>query len=256
MRITYELTEKDYLEAVAAVRRGEVGRGKRRLPVWMGWLSAGLFAAVCIAGLTLALNDIWQQQEGDLNRIADRIAEPAPWLVLCLVLFLCLAALKVGRAAGFALIGLAFVLVVAVGSFVVFWRTGAAEVGWLPWFVLAMMCITSLMAVTQRGRRTKSLWARQPHLHRPKTLTWANGRLELADSLASYSCDFELIKAWGETANLFLVMLTAGFHIVPKRAFASEHDIEAFRQDLMIVTKSRARGFEVVPMQNGQPPQA
>ena len=113
-----------------------------------------------------------------------------------------------------------------------------------------------LIALGQRGatRQLETTWEAQPFLHRPQTVEAAEDGIALSEPLSRRSYDWSYFAGFKETANLLLLYHSPyAFHIVPKRAFASEADYDVFRGYLLSKVKHgyflpQSSAFPVIPM--------
>jgi hypothetical protein len=74
-------------------------------------------------------------------------------------------------------------------------------------------------------------WERQPILHRLQNLSFDDTQVVSSNDLSQTRYTWQAFVSWDETANLFLLRLShLMFVMVPKRAFASAAQMDAFRE--------------------------
>jgi hypothetical protein len=98
----------------------------------------------------------------------------------------------------------------------------------------------------------RSAWAAQPHLALPQTLEATDERILLSDPTSAHDYRWSAFTKWRESNELFLIYISEMFfHMVPKRAFETPAELEAFRQLLeghVHSADAAPRGFSVQPV--------
>lgn len=117
----------------------------------------------------------------------------------------------------------------------------------LPWVVLI---IGMLLLVKRLVRRVvRVAWDGQPHLCDLHRLDASDERMAVGTPLMRIEYSWPAFLSYAETDNLFVLFFSAlGYQIIPKRAFATTTDVDAFRELLSLKVpndKPRPRGFEV-----------
>jgi hypothetical protein len=97
-------------------------------------------------------------------------------------------------------------------------------------------------------RLTRRMYMAQPSLMRPKTLELSDDEATVSDELSRLTYKWPAFVRFIETRNLFLMYVSeVMFHIVPKRAFDSQCELDEFRQKLREWADARSQGFPVLP---------
>jgi hypothetical protein len=123
---------------------------------------------------------------------------------------------------------------------------------------LLILAIITAFTVTHRRLDLRRRWDGQPVLHRPYTLDASDAGITLEGPASTHRYQWDYFPGSRETLNLILLYISPySFWIIPKRAFASAGDLEAFKA--FLPTRVRAGtllpaappGF---PIQRLQPP--
>jgi hypothetical protein len=98
----------------------------------------------------------------------------------------------------------------------------------LPWIGVALALWPLGYWALRRQRR--KFWEGSAHLQQPRVVTVTDEMLTDATTLTSHAYRWAAFVKFHETTNLFVLYPTQyTLEIVPKRAFASPDDIQAFR---------------------------
>jgi len=116
----------------------------------------------------------------------------------------------------------------------------------LPWFLLFIAFKTLLR---RGGVGVRRMWTGQPHLHRPKRIEIAEPGVVVSDGVSRLEELWPAFSHARETKNLFLLYVSDySFHMVPKRAFATTADTDAFREMVRrMVVERPGPAFPVLP---------
>jgi hypothetical protein len=113
----------------------------------------------------------------------------------------------------------------------------------LPWLfdfalplvpILFLLLVFGIFATWSARRRIQTMWSAMRHEQRPRTIRADEASLtvEQEDMTSRYNWSF--FAGYKETANLLVLYLSPfSFHMVPKRAFATPADLDAFKGLLM-----------------------
>jgi hypothetical protein len=117
----------------------------------------------------------------------------------------------------------------------------------LPW--LAIFTVLWFFLARRGVVGWKGAWDAVPQLHRPKVIEADEQRFSLTDAVDRMEHRWEAFTHVQETPHLFLLFTSARtFHFVPKRAFISAAELEAFRDLLRRNVAHRPEpGFPVLP---------
>lgn len=131
------------------------------------------------------------------------------------------------------------------------WRS---LVGVSPWAVtLVVLWLIFIRVIRGTQRR---MWDGMSYLHDPTTLEASENILDVRSDTFITQYNWRGIRGYREGEHIYALFLGPyAFLIVPKRAFATTEEVEAFRQIVEIRTTAPAgvaRGFEPIP--NGPPP--
>jgi hypothetical protein len=97
-------------------------------------------------------------------------------------------------------------------------------------------------------RDARKRFEREPAAHRLQTIEITEGGLSQSTHASSTQYKWEAFTRQVETPNLFLLYLTeVTFLLLPKRAFASKDEIDAFRELATSVVNPPERAFPVLP---------
>lgn len=119
-----------------------------------------------------------------------------------------------------------------------------------PWVAGSM--ILTVFGISHRHVTLRRGWEGQLFLHRPYTLEASGAGLTLEEPKSSHRYTWDYFTGFRETAGLLLLYVSPqGFWMVPKRAFATGEDLEAFKALLLTHVKEGtllpvATGFPVL----------
>jgi hypothetical protein len=115
----------------------------------------------------------------------------------------------------------------------------------IPWLLIFSFVALFL----RRNVGWKASWDSMPQLHRPKVVEADEQRFTVTDAVDRMEHRWEAFTHVRETPHLFLLFTAARtFHFVPKRAFASAAELDAFRDLLRRhVAQRPAPAFPVLP---------
>jgi hypothetical protein len=116
----------------------------------------------------------------------------------------------------------------------------------LPW-LLIFGFIWFFVFRALRGNWRK-VWEGQPQLHGPQTMDAGEDGVTVATPLSRAEYRWEAFQHVRETPNLFLLyMSNFSFHMVPKRSFASDAEVDQFRSLVRnFIAERPAPAFPVV----------
>lgn len=106
-----------------------------------------------------------------------------------------------------------------------------------------MVLAAWLLPRTYRGH-----WAVQQHMHRPWVAEVSEDYLRLSEPLSTLEYRWGCFPGFIETPNIFVLYVAPHlFHMIPKRSFAEETQVAAFRELLARVIHEPLRAFPVLP---------
>ena len=107
-----------------------------------------------------------------------------------------------------------------------------------------------LLALLSGLGNYKVMWESQPQLHRPQSVEVREDGVVIADAVTRAENRWDAFSHVIETANLFLLYTSDyAFHMVPKRAFASEKELRSFRELVRRhIAERPAPAFPVIPV--------
>jgi hypothetical protein len=107
-------------------------------------------------------------------------------------------------------------------------------------------------AILALARNYQHGWESQPQLHRPQSMEVEEETVVISDAATRAEHRWDAFSHVLETSNLFLLYTSDhAFHMVPKRAFASEQDVRSFRELVRRTIAERpAPAFPVIVGQN------
>jgi hypothetical protein len=109
--------------------------------------------------------------------------------------------------------------------------------GWISGFFTTMGTLLLSASYLQR-RNVATIWTGNPFLARPQTATATQDAFQLQTEYSHSHISWRGYTRWAETKNLFLLYLSEPtFHIVPKRAFANEEQLNDFRALLSNISR-------------------
>ena len=116
----------------------------------------------------------------------------------------------------------------------------------LPWVVVFLLVWVVLFFAVRR--QVKKMWDGSPHLQQPRVLTISEEMFTDATTLTSHAYKWAAFVQYRETPQLF-VLYPGRFMIemVPKRAFPSPADVDAFRAFLQNAIRPHQPAFAVLP---------
>jgi len=98
-------------------------------------------------------------------------------------------------------------------------------------------------------RRPGQLWKIQSNLHRPKTLQIDADGVVVFDDVSRHIYQWPAIAKLVDSPTAILIYPNeAAYHILPKRAFANQGDVDEFWRLAKEKGESPAQGFRVVPV--------
>jgi hypothetical protein len=116
----------------------------------------------------------------------------------------------------------------------------------IPWLLIFGFVALFL----RRGGNWKAAWDAMPQLHRPKVVEADEQRISFTDAVDRMEHRWEAFTHVRETPHLFLLFTAVNtFHFIPKRAFPSAAELDAFRELLRRQVAQRPEpGFPVLPV--------
>jgi hypothetical protein len=117
----------------------------------------------------------------------------------------------------------------------------------VPWVVIGLVL---WLFITRSSDPLKKLWEASPSMHRPQVVEADEQRIVFSDAAGRFEQRWEAFSHVQETDGIFLLytgQLSAQF--IPKRAFASAAELDAFRELLRRhVAQRPAPAFPVLPV--------
>jgi hypothetical protein len=122
----------------------------------------------------------------------------------------------------------------------------AVLISTVPWVVIGLVL---WLFITRSADPLKKLWEASPTMHRPQAVEADEQRIVFSDAAGRFEQRWEAFSHVQETQGVFILytgQLSAQF--IPKRAFATPMELDAFRELLRRQVEQRpAPGFPVVP---------
>lgn len=104
---------------------------------------------------------------------------------------------------------------------------------------LLFLLNNAVFLFTYRRLDSKRRWEAQGFLHRPYTLDAGDDGLTLEEPASMHRYQWSYFPGFRETLNLLLLYVSPyGFWIIPKRAFATTEELEAFKAMLLTHVKT------------------
>ena len=262
MLIQYQNTLDDYREmsdAVAAARR----------PVNSPWQ---IVILVIVFGLYYAITRVLWQKAGDQD---GQMAWMNMWIAIVAFGFIWLAlSLPASfRARRFpwltrrqAIALSTFILLIAALIFQHWMNTKfnphsahATKLTWqtlLPHSIwLLLLVYVSAIAAHNHSTSMPRKWENRPDLHRHQTVDISAEGLTLSDTVSRHDLQWPAFVKGEETRHLFLLFTweSSGL-MIPKRAFASDEELDAMRNLMKLIPSTPNTGFQVLPLSPRQSP--
>jgi hypothetical protein len=265
MVVNYELTAADFREAAAHHRRSAIRqrllRRVRRATIGKLVMFTAIMAGYLIVRTVVPQMESFERVRSPLARTADVIL---PLIAVAAIFAPVRALLADGlRAPNWRAIATftTTLLTFGVAAVLLYWATAlsgrrmpgitalpasAVLAPHMVWLVV----VVAAAALTARAQRlnVRLAWEGQQHLHLPFTLDASVEGLTLSTPNGRHEYPWRGVTAFVETPNLFLWHIAdLTFQIVPKRAFASDEERDAFRNMLRNLIPSAKPAFEVLP---------
>jgi len=101
----------------------------------------------------------------------------------------------------------------------------------LSWMVYTLSIVVVMKLILKTRLRVE--WNAQSHLHLMHTLQATVERVTIGTATSTHHYEWSAITAFVQTPRTFLLLFSdAAYHVIPKRAFASTEQIDAFAQML------------------------
>lgn len=114
---------------------------------------------------------------------------------------------------------------------------------------LLLLVYVSAIAAHNRSTSMPRHWENRPDLHRHQTVDISAEGLTLSDTVCRHEFQWAGFVKGEETRNLFLLFnWESGGLMVPKRAFASDEELEAMRNLMKLIPRNQTAGFQIVPL--------
>lgn len=273
MRIQYQLTSKDYLEGTTGHRLNT-----RLILLIFGLIPVLIFVPQILRPQPL-LKGIATAPARPSSGLFDLAAAALPWIAILVSIWILVLrqVRRVGTPAWkrkwrphllrrlpfwtilFAAIALDCVF---AGWAVVAKNNAAAALGplvdptWsatsdtlvalIPWLTITVFIAAALRFSDRSSLRA---WNSQRHLHRPWSLEVNEQGMAFAEPLSAHQYSWAYFPGWTESPNLFLVYQSAiQIVMIPKRAFETDADRDAFRTRLDQHISSQTNAFPVLPL--------
>jgi hypothetical protein len=126
-------------------------------------------------------------------------------------------------------------------------------IGAVPWVALCVLLLV-MSRSSVAGRGLQQTWDNQPALHRRQTVEATESGIVFTGELSRNDYQWGHFAGFKETANLLLLYQSPySFHVIPKRAFPTQTDMEIFRRYLLTGVKQgfflpQTSAFPIIPM--------
>ena len=118
---------------------------------------------------------------------------------------------------------------------------------------LMLLLYVSSMAAYNHSKSLPRHWLSRPDLHRHQTVDISAAGVIFSDTVCRHDYQWPAFVKGEETRNLFLLFTSESIGlIVPKRAFASEVELDAMRNLMKLIPRDQSRGFPIAPLQTAQ----
>src|SRR5204863_3395552 len=112
----------------------------------------------------------------------------------------------------------------------------------LSWLVLTIL-FAIYVAMYQRGKIRRA-WEGQPNLNRPHTFDIIVSGVTVTTPVSRHEYQWDAFPKFLETPHLFLLYISnLTFHLIPKRAFANDAEMEACRNMFKNLISTARPGF-------------
>jgi preprotein translocase subunit YajC len=124
----------------------------------------------------------------------------------------------------------------------------------VPWLLIFLFVWFFVFRQLRGGRRR--MWDSQKQLHQAQAMDVTDDGVTIVNSMTRLQQTWDAFEAVRETPNLFMLYTSSySFHMVPKRAFASGMEIDAFRWVVRLRIAGRpGPAFPVVIPPTSMPP--
>jgi hypothetical protein len=114
---------------------------------------------------------------------------------------------------------------------------------------LLLLVYVSAIAAHNHSTSLPRHWEKRLDLHRHQTVDISAEGLSLSDTVSRHDLQWAAFVKGEETRNLFLLFNweTSGL-MIPKRAFASDEELNAMRNLMKLIPNTQSTGFQVVPL--------
>jgi len=271
MQLRFQLTFDDLLDNYGRVsaRALKHAHSKRprmflilRLVLWLDVIALALLSALfALVGLTAGPRELMRSFSHVADTQAGTMVALLPWAGLQIALISSMVLMRRPRHAMAGMI-LAWLFWIAVGSVFVyagwpnweprfqldgytFWDIAPfRRVDFIAWAFMSFFWWLLTISITRQPHR---LWRDQPNMHRPKTLDVTETGFTLSDTVSRLSYDWPAIDKVVDTPTAILMYVNpVQFYIVPKRAFTSDAELDAFWRLVNEKGESPAAGFRVL----------
>jgi hypothetical protein len=122
---------------------------------------------------------------------------------------------------------------------------------------LLLLVYVSAIAAHNHSTSMPRKWENRPDLHRHQTVDISAEGLTLSDTVSRHDLQWPAFVKGEETRQLFLLFTweSSGL-MVPKRAFASDEELDAMRNLMKLIPSTQSTGFQVLPLSNAPIPRA
>jgi len=252
MLIQYQNTFEEYAEATQAL-----AAWKKKKHRASAWITTAIMVIFFLAATWL------YQTVGHVNQftVLFQLLAPVAFSFAVVAAVLCVASLMAGRLPRVAfrtalrlcffllplvpvLLMYKFLHIVNPNAPRIFWRWTMLlpHTTWL--FFVAWLTVVTIKS--QRNKR-KRLWDEQPTFHRAKTLDISAGGVVITDAVSRTETHWDGFVGWQETKTLFVLFPSQHWVIFfPKRAFASDEELEAMRALARFIPATAAAAFPVI----------
>jgi hypothetical protein len=115
----------------------------------------------------------------------------------------------------------------------------------VPWGLIAFVVLLALFRSLGDHRR---VWNETPYLWQPQSAEINEQGVRVSNALIDTFCRWSVFVGWAETRNLLLILLPNKQRLAfPKRAFATEAEVEQVRAFVQSYVRAPVRGFPVLP---------
>jgi hypothetical protein len=116
-----------------------------------------------------------------------------------------------------------------------------------------LLAYVTSMAAYNHSKSLPRHWQSRPDLHRHQTVDISAAGVVFSDTVCRHDYQWPAFVKGEETRHLFLLFTSESIGLmIPKRAFATDVEIDAMRNLMTLIPRNQSRGFPIAPIQAAQ----